>query len=525
MKQTQWQVGIAAVLVLAVGVTSSLAADTTSKEVRTEAYVQEPPAEEHHWHAVAPDLMEEFHHPTDWLEMGLDFRFREVYGRNVLSTNEQAGDDWPNPADRGNYNNYHWQRWRTRWSQKWLISDQVTFNTRLTWEFWTHCAPDDHVPVPKLEPFFAEKNWDCDEAILDHFNVRWQNFLDMPLTVTAGRQDIILGTGWLVLDGTPGDGSRTIFFDAIRGQYQLSESTKLDMIYIQQYDDPGKWLKPINHGAVDDRRNLTQAQDEKGAILYLTHKLGEKTNSDAYYIYKKERQSELNEWWVDQGWTSNGGDDAEVHTFGGRLHGALNENWSYSAEGALQFGNSRYFNGDAQDLCAQGANTRLGYAFLDELKNEIHIGAEYLSGDDPDTEGDDERFNPLWGDWPQYQRGGDLQSYLWAFEGEGLGNVSNLIRFGIGHSFKPTKTWTIATDYNLYWADENSTVGGAPPSTLVLSDSGKFRGHMLSGIATYSCCAKFKTHFLLDYFIPGGYYESPAGDESLFARMNVEWTF
>ncbi len=38
----------------------------------------------------------------------------------------------------------------------------------------------------------------------------------MPLTATVGRQDIIEGVGWLVMDGTPLDGSRTVYFDAAR---------------------------------------------------------------------------------------------------------------------------------------------------------------------------------------------------------------------------------------------------------------------------------------------------------------------
>ena len=484
-----------------------------------------------HWHEVDTDWMKSFHNPMEGLEMGLDLRLREVYGRNILTANEQFGDTGFGPYG-GNYNNYHWQRYRTRWSTKWLLDEDITFNTRLTWEFWGHCAPDAHVPTSvgprygKLGGFFPEKSYDFDEAIFDTMNIQFRNAFDLPLTITVGRQDIILGTGWLVLDGTPGDGSRTIFFDALRGTYQLTDATKLDVIYIQQYDDPSKWLPPINHNAVADRRNLTQSQDEKGAIFYLTNKLSEMTNLDAYYIYKHEEQSDMNKWWIRKGWTSNGGDDADVHTVGGRLYGNLNENWSYSAEGAIQFGRSRYYNEStgSRDLNAHGANTKLQYAFNDDLKNEVHVGYEYLSGDDPDTDGTDERFNTLWGDWPQTQRGGDLQSYVWAFEGEGLGNVSNLHRFGIGHSFKPHQNWTLGTDYNLLWADQNSFIGGAPGGRTV-SDNGLFRGHMLTGLLTYQCCKQFRTQFLVDYFIPGGFYASPGGDESLFARVNMEWTF
>lgn len=467
-------------------------------------YADAPPK---HWHEVDTDWMKTFHHPTEYLEMGLDLRLREVYGRNIFSLNDNYGG-------AENWNNYHWQRYRTRWSTKWLLDEDITFNTRLTWEFWGHCAPDN-----SFSPFFSEKNYDFDEALFDTMNIQFRNAFDMPLTITAGRQDIILGTGWLVLDGTPADGSRTIYFDALRGTYQLSDATKLDAIYIQQYDDESKWLKPFNHGAVDDRRHVTQNQDEIGVILYLTHKMSDMTSIDGYYMFKKDEHSD----WAK--WNGRAGDGQETHVFGSRLFGNLDKNWSYSAEGAYQFGKFMANNQSPEDHEAFGANTKLQYSFHNDLKNEVHVGYEYLSGDDPNTS-KNEKFNTMWGDWPQYQRGGDLQSYMWTAEGA-LGEVANLHRFGVGQSFKPHQDWTLGTDWNLFWADEN-TFGGTtrgPGGMQTYSNSGKFRGHMLTGLATYRCCKNFVTYFLVDYFLPGSYYAAPSNDNALFARISMEWTF
>ncbi|MCE5187405.1 MAG: alginate export family protein [Planctomycetaceae bacterium] len=475
----------------------------TTQQVRTEAYVQPAPA---HWHTFDNDFMKGFHNPTDWLEMGLDVRLREVYAANLFGMNEEWGD-----ASGRELNDYHWQRYRTRWSTKSKLSEDVDFNTRLTWEFWGHCDPDDDFTP---YPFFAERNYDFDEGIFDIFNVQIRNVFDMPLTLMVGRQEIILGTGWLVLDGTPGDGSRTIFFDAVRGTYGISDTTKLDLIYIQQYDDEEEYIEPFNHHAVQDRRHLTQKGDERGFIFYLTNITDAKQQQELYYIYKNEEPSD----WAEH--YSPGGQDADIHTIGGRLAGPITDHWSYSIEGAKQFGDR-----NGRTLQGLGTNDKLMYSFNDRLKNEVHVGYEYLSGDDPESSAD-EKFDTLWGDWPQYQRGGDLQSYIWTFEGN-LGEVTNLHRVGFGHSFKPCEVWTIATDYNLLWADEN-TFGDAvlgPFGALGVSDDSNFRGQMLSGIATYSCCKNFRTHFMLDYFIPGDYYDSPSGDDAYFARVNVEWTF
>ena len=116
---------------------------------------------------------------------------------------------------------------------------------------------------------------------------------------------------------------------------------------------------------------------------------------------------------------------------------------------------------------------------------------------------------------------------MWAFEGDGIGNVTNLHRFGIGHTFKPAKDWTLLTESNFFWADENTFENSStgPAGGLNYSGSGQYRGQMLTGLLTYQCCKNFRTQFLVDYFMPGGYYDDPSTDDALFARVNVEWTF
>ncbi|NLW85239.1 MAG: alginate export family protein [Phycisphaerae bacterium] len=474
MRQSMVMGLIAVVMIAATGMSQSPA-----------NYADAPAA---HWHDIDSDVLRAFKNPMEGLEMGLDLRLREVYAQNMVTVSDDEGDR-------------HYQRVRPRWSTKWTLDEDITFNTRLTWEFWNYCKPE------------GLRSTDFNEAIFDIMNIQFRNAFDLPLTLTVGRQDIILGTGWLVLDGTPADGSRTTFFDAVRGTYQLTDTAKLDMIFIQQYDDESKWLKPFNHGAVRDSRHLTQNQDEKAVILYLTNNVSENFGFDAYYMFKKDKESGLARHY------GRTGDDQETNVIGGRVFGNLDDHWSYSVEGAYQFGRFRPNGGEFVDQRAFGTNNKLQYSFHDEWRNEIHIGYEYLSGDDTGT-GKNERFNTMWGDWPQTQRGGDLQSYIWSAEGN-TGEVSNLHRLGVGHSFKPHQNWTMATDYNLLWADENSERG----TTEGYSNSGNFRGHMLTGLLTYQCCKNFRTQFLLDYFIPGGYYETPRGDQAYFARVNMEWTF
>ena len=82
--------------------------------------------------------------------------------------------------------------------------------------------------------------------------------------------------------------------------------------------------------------------------------------------------------------------------------------------------------------------------------------------------------------------------------------------------------------YNLLWADENTyegTSGPGVPGGPIFSTGGDFRGQLFSCIATYQCCPGFKTNFVLDYFVPGSYYDGSTQDHAMLGIINVEWTF
>ena len=115
-----------------------------------------------------------------------------------------------------------------------------------------------------------------DEALFDWFNVNIRNVGGLPLTATIGRQDMIFGVGWLVLDASPLDGSRTVgMFDAARFTYDWAEtSTKVDLVYVDRMAASDKFLEPIN----DKNRALTE-QDENAR-----HSLSDEHIVQAYAI-------------------------------------------------------------------------------------------------------------------------------------------------------------------------------------------------------------------------------------------------
>ena len=453
-------------------------------------------------------LLDEFHNPTDWLEMGADARFHMIWAKNI----DSLSDDLPNNRE----NHWNYLRYRMRWWQKVKLDEDVDFNTRLVWEFrhWDE-APD------------RSQHVDFDEILFDQFNFTWRNMFDMPLTGVFGRQDIILGAGWLVLEGTPLDDSRTICFDALRFTYDWAEKdTTIDMIYIDQGAAEDRWLKPIN----DRDRHFTE-QDEHGLILYFTNKSLKDTQLEGYFIYKNDNPIDMTSKdepaaWPSAVWSKK----AEIYTVGGAISGKLDDRWSYRAEGAVQRGDKELPARVAMaDLEAYGFNSRLNYDFQDERSNNLHIGYEYLSGDDPSS-GTYEQFDPLWG---EYARLSELFAYSYNLETM-IGEATNLHRFNVGHSFKPWAKWQIETDYHLLWADQNTgkTAQYAYPWYEVVPNSGfqtsshsDFRGHLFTLWVKWACTNRLNLHWLTEYLSPGSYYSQGNRDGAFFLRLGVEYTF
>jgi hypothetical protein len=419
MKQRVWKAGLMMALVVAVGGSTALAAAAAAptKEpapaAGTAAPAQQPApaagtatpapagttpapapgtakaaAAPAHEELLWPEFWQTFHHPAEWLTMGLDQRIRQESGQNMQTLNGNV------PSDH----QWSYQRYRTRWSTKWDLDENVSFNTRLVWEWRTWEQPDDkNYWSNPLRPGYGTHesvtHFNPDEALLDWFNVNVRNIGGLPLTATIGRQDFAFGVGWLILDATPLDGSRTVgAFDAARFTYDWADiATKIDAIYVTNYPESDRWLKPIN----DQYRGLME-QEEQAAILYLTNTSLKPIQLEGYFIYKQDQPlpdgktlTNFPNWWAEKG---------EVYTFGGAVSGIAAEHWKYRAEGAVQTGRKAGDLPDTphtatgsdyqalRDLLAFGTLDTLEYQFKDAHDNATHVTYEYDSGEDPTRE-------------------------------------------------------------------------------------------------------------------------------------------
>jgi len=419
--------------------------------------------------------------PTPWFTWGGDVQLREYYQNRIQTfSNATAGHE------------QEFQRYRGRVWGTFKLNKDIDLNARFTWQLFAYQQPESQESITKGEGLF------------DNLNMVFRNFLTDGAKLTVGRQDIVLGDGWLVADGTPRDGSRTGFYDGVRYTFDLKEcDTTTDLIYFDNHANTDAWLHPVN---MYKPENYLAEQDEQGAIVYFTNKSFTDTEISPYFMYKNAEQ------------VLSSGYSGDIYAPGIRYARKLDENWRYRAEGAYEFGSKTdpLSLDERQDLNAWGLNTQISYFTNDAVNTNYRMTAEYLSGDNPDT-AQDEGFDILWGRWARWT---DLYTDTWAMEGGRPADYSNLFRVGPGFSFNPSKQVEICTDYYLLFADQN-TFQDSPQ----FSDGGAFRGQLLSSVLRYNINKNIKGHLVGEVMLPGNYYSSNNNDWATFVRYELVFTF
>src|SRR5208283_3145143 len=414
----------------------------------------------------------------------------------------------------------------------------------LTLNFRLSAEPREFLKPSTMDSYLNQLGMQWRYGIVDTLNVQWKRPFDLPATATVGRQDIFLGDGFLVGDGTPDDGSFTSFLDSARITYVLKDQhTTIDAIGIIQDARPDGWLPIIGSSApqgAESQSLLLTDQNEKGAILWIANKSLEAANLDGYFMYKHDDRL------GDQTPPASFGDNADIFTIGGRLSGLVEDHWKYSAEGAYQLGRKQdpELNGPGGNnpLLAPGAqtagfrninafavNSKLTYLFKDKLNDQLSMSFEFLSGDDPKTK-NDEMFDVLWGRWPQWSEMYNVYSYV---QETRVGQTANLIRFGPTWSVDPIKDMNFSlSDYVLYadqdvpTRDLNETFipsMGGPATQGPFTCNGDYRGDYLQAVLKYKFNKHLTGHLWGECLFPGDFYVSRG--MMCFLRAEVMFTF
>jgi hypothetical protein len=406
-----------------------------------------------------------------WFEWGADLRLRGTYIRNHVTL------DRDDPI-----NDWNWLRQRARVWSRIAPDESLEFNLRAAWEGKYFDKPD------------AFDTWNPTSVVLDRVNVRWTDDSVLPFTLQAGRQELMAGDGWLLMDGAPLVGSSYFYFDSVRATATLDEiDTEIDVAYIDQDAEGDGWIPPIY-----DRDIPITEQDEIGAVVQVVHRSIPRTRLDGYFLYKNDDPVLAN------------GNEGEIYTVGGGGEYRFDERTRWSGTVAVQFG-------DRNDRTHQalGALTRLDHDLEDAWGSSLHLDYEYLSGDDPDSAAN-EAFDILWGRWPRFS-----EMILYTYIGETrIGDYTNLHRVAAGWSGEPHERLGLRADWQFLFADEN-TLAGQPG----FDESGKFRGQLWTGRASYRFSEHVSGHLHGELFCPGDYTTDDRNDTAYFFRLELMFTW
>jgi len=354
---------------------------------------------------------------------------------------------------------------RTTLGLSWKPLENFEVLGKLTNEFRVYLAP-------KSTAF----SWN--EVFFDNLYVKWTLPGRMPVTVTAGRQDINLGEGFVIADGTPGDGSRSYYFNALRADAGLAKGHTLTA-FIHATEATDRYL-PV----IDPVPRALAEQPERGLALYYAGRFGQ-TKVDAYAVRKT---TDANEAWPEP---------ARIDTFGARLVASLAKPLSVTAEAAFQTGTA----GDA-GRSAYGAIAHFDYDLTGArsfLKSFV-LGGILLSGDDAAT-ARVEGWDPIFSRWPKWSEG-----YIYTLTRESRSaywsNLSALyaqLAFDLGERVDGHVMVMPMGAEHPQWAP-----GGFPGGT------GHGRGTLYRGRLNYRLSRYFTGRVIWEHFVPGSFYFSGA---------------
>ena len=329
-------------------------------------------------------------------DAGLDFRFRYEFK-----------DDW---MDKGKtsvspkYEDYY--RMRTRVWGKATFGDDLGAYLRLGNEFRDYRNSDGN----------KHKNEFPDELYIDNFHFDFNNIGDR-VDLRVGRQDIKEGAGRLISDGTPGDGSRSAYFDAIFAKVKMLEKSDVDLMGTwNTYRDDATLGNPND---VYDNTKIKSGSpysemDEKGLMAYFHYNEIEDFPMEFYWIWKQETRFYDKE-------TRYPGRD--FHTMGTRLMPKINDKLSAEFEAAVQLGQTDGQSGmEGRDIAAWMTYAGLTYSEKEVFGKPKLTGALlYLSGDEDSyyktTDGStDTSWNPVFNrtTWFSELCSGMYDQYRWS---------------------------------------------------------------------------------------------------------------
>ncbi|MFH1145220.1 MAG: alginate export family protein [Candidatus Eisenbacteria bacterium] len=437
--------------------------------------------------------------PVDF-DLGLDTRVREKTLHNTIDFDY---DESESLGELNTASDAHFFRVRHRlWAQ---------LRFRAGWRLYSRFTTEwRKYMTPYLTP---EKT----EIIVDNLYLDLPNIPGLPLSARIGRQDLVRGEGFLLFEGGPRDGSRSIYHNAILlslGGTPLGlPKTKLELMAIR---NPAWDEYIVANGWTAQQRAAGAGRivesDETALGLYVTHEGFEKHKLEGYYFHKEEELPEA------------ANPSLTLHTVGARAAGSLPLAAEYAVEGALQFGrhNPQASADEQYDHRSFG-----GYAWLKRsfrfllIRPAVRLGGVYLSGDDPGAPGDpdptDQGWNPLFSRWPKWS---ELYIYSLIPESGRVAYWTNFSALTVAADLEVSSR--VALTYAFYYMTAPQTHD--PLRSPASFQSGYFGSGTERGInhqwkLSVDMNPSIRWHFLIERFVPGDFYLPQ--DDAYFVRWEL----
>ncbi len=414
-------------------------------------------------------------------DYGVDLRLRQEYFDNAFDFNDNSAtfkDD--------NYFRIKASLWG-----RWNFSDDVSLFTKLTSE--PKIAVDSDGYMAK-----GEDTWD-EEVFFDNLYLDVKNLLGAPVDLRLGRQDLLMthGEGFLIMDGTPYDGSRSFYFNAARATVKLDTMRgSLDLIYVNNTAED-EYLPVI--GGQD--RNVVIC-DERAVILYGKFKATDALSLEPYYVYKIEDSHKRKGVDVER---------LQFYTIGNRAVYNF-EPWRLRGEIAYQSGEYKD-NGERDGV---GGYVYLTRFFKDaRFSPSLDVGYAYLSGDDPSTT-DDGGWNPIFSKWSWIS---ELYLFGYAIERGEPAYWTNLQLWRAKFDMNLTEKTGLSLAYNYLRANEPQT------GVDVAFGTGDERGQLAHVVLTQKFSKNIDGHLYFEYFMPGDFYAPTNRDNAMFLRWQLQMKF
>ncbi len=377
--------------------------------------------------------------------------------------------------DEANPLTYNFTRNRSSLSLLWTLNKNIEIFAKLTNEFRYYLSPKD-------------MEFDISEVFFDNLYVKITKPGNLPFTLTVGRQNIMLGEGFIVMDGHPLDGSRSIYFNAARTDFFINDKHKITAFYT--YVPVTDNLLPI----INSIDQYLIEQPESGLGLYYTGKF-KPLRLEAYLIHKQVRDTE------DIPFKSN------IEIMGLRTLVSLSKGLSFTLEGACQTGKFEEFS-----RSAPGGYMHLDYKIpsIGRIDN-IRVGGIYLGGDDPSTE-KIEGWDPVFSRWPKCS-----ESFIYTLIIENNGKVaywSNL------NALYTTIIFKLSTNVNFHLSYYHLGANQKTINNPFTAGTGKNRGDLYIMKLNFKINKHLSGHILWEDFIPGNFYFDGA-DTSNWIRFEL----